>query len=69
MRTPVYLIRVEGVNFPPIFIDAKRFNRLVGLVAPLDISVSVIAISRHYEFVSANDLKVFSQIYNYFKHK
>lgn len=69
MRKPTYLIRVEGVNYPAICIDAKRFNRLVEVVAPFDLAVRVIAFSRYDDYVTANDLRLFTQIYNHFKNK
>ena len=69
MRKIIYLIRVEGVNSPAICIDAKRFNRLVEVVAPFDLAVRVLAISRYDDYVTANDLRLFTQIFNHFKNK
>lgn len=67
MKKTVYLVRVEGTNYPAIFIDARRFNRLVEVVAPFDRAVRVIAVSRYGDFITDNDLRVYVEMFNYFK--
>lgn len=69
MKKTVYLVRVEGTNYPAIFIDARRFNRLVEVVAPFDRAVRVIAVSRYGDFITDNDLRIYVELYNHFKSK
>lgn len=67
MKKHSYFVKVEGTKFPSIFIDARRFNRLVDLVAPLDMSVCVMAHTSYDGFISANDLQVYVQLINYLR--
>lgn len=67
MKKNIYLVRVEGTNFPAIFVDTKRFNRLVDLVAPLNIAVRVLDYFPYGGFISADDLRLFVEITNYLR--
>lgn len=68
MKNYSYLVRVEGTKFPPIFIDTRRFNRLVSLATPLDLAVFVTAVCRGYDIITDFDLRVYSELSNYLKH-
>ena len=67
MKKHSYFVKVEGTKFPSLFIDARRFNRLVDLVAPLNMSVSVMAHTSYDGFISAHDLQVYVQLINYLR--
>lgn len=68
MKKHSYLVRVEGTNFPPIFIDTIRFNYLVSLATPLDRAVFVSAVSRGYDIITDFDLRIYRNLINYLKH-
>lgn len=68
MKKHSYLVRVEGINFPPIFIDARRFNRLVALATPLDRAVLVSAVCSGYDIINDFDLRVYAELLNHLKH-
>ena len=66
MKKHTYFVRVEGTHFPSIFIDARRFNRLVSLVAPFsNMSVHVMAHTSYDDLISDYDLRIFVEIINY----
>lgn len=68
MKKYSYLVSVEGTNFPPIFVDTRRFNSIVALATPLDRAVFVTAVSHGYDIITEFDLRVYSEITNYLKH-
>lgn len=67
MKKHTYLVRVEGTNFPSFFIDIRRFNRLVELVASLNMSVRVLAHTSYDGLITDDDLRLFVEITNYLR--
>lgn len=67
MKKHSYFVKVEGTNFPSFFIDVRRFNRLVDLVAPLNMSVCVMAHTSYDGLISDNDLRTFVEVIDYLR--